>query len=122
MINQENIQSFIKWANILGILSIVFGALAALAGVLAFLVGAIPGVLMIIAGVKLLNAKKSAVELAGIEDQAIYSEKLNQLIAESTKFFKFQGIYYIVSIIMAIIGIIVSLATFATIFSSIPLY
>jgi hypothetical protein len=122
MINQENIQGFIKWSNIVGILSIVFGALAALGGIVAFLVGAIPGVLMIIAGIKLLNAKKAAQELVGIEDQALFSERLNQLITESTAFFKFQGIYYIASIIMTIIGIIAYIAFFAIMFSNTSMY
>jgi hypothetical protein len=122
MINQENIQSFIKWSNIVGILSIVFGALAALGGIVAFLIGAIPGVLMIIAGIKLLNAKKAAQELVGIEDQVVFSEKLNQLITESTAFLKFQGIYYIAGVIMAIISIIAYIAFFAVMFSNTSMY
>ncbi|MGB7603904.1 MAG: DUF5362 family protein [Lutisporaceae bacterium] len=122
MINQENIQSFIKWTNIVGIFSIILGALAALAGVIAFLVGAIPGVLMIIAGVKLLNAKKAAIELVGIEDPVIFNERLNSLISESTGFFKFQGIYYIISIIMGIIGTILYIALIATFMSNMSFY
>lgn len=122
MINQDNIQSFIKWANIFGILCIVFGVLAALAGILAFLVGAIPGVLLIISGVKLLNAKKAAEGLIGIEDQAVFTEKLNLLIAESTASFKFQAIYYIVSLIAGVIGIIVSIVASAYIFNNLPMY
>lgn len=122
MINQENIQSFIKWTNIVGIFSIVLGALAALAGIFAFVVGAIPGVLMIIAGVKLLNAKKAAVELAGIEDPVIFNERLNNLISESTGFFKFQGIYYIVSIVMGIIGVVIYIAIIAALISNMSLY
>jgi uncharacterized membrane protein YkgB len=122
MINQDNIQSFIKWANILGILSIVFGALAALAGILAFLVGAIPGVLLIIAGVKLLNTKKAAEGLVGIEDPAIFTEKLDLLITESTAAFKFQAIYYIASLILGIIGIIVYIAVIAYFISNMPMY
>lgn len=122
MINQDNIQSFIKWANIFGILCIVFGVLAALAGILAFLVGAIPGVLLIISGVKLLNAKKAAEGLIGIEDQAVFTEKLNLLIAESTASFKFQAIYYIVSLIVGVIGIIVSIAASAYILNNLPMY
>ena len=122
MINQENLQSFIKWTNLVGILSIVLGGLAALAGVAAFLIGAVPGVLMIIAGVKLLNAKKSAVELQGIEDPAIVAEKFNQLLADSTSFFKLQGIYYIVGIIMSVIGIIIWFAVVAAMLSQMQLY
>jgi hypothetical protein len=118
MINQDNIQSFIKWSNIVGILSIVFGALAALAGIAAFLIGAIPGVLMILAGLKLLNAKRAAEGLVGIEDPTLLVEKFDQLISESTAFFKFQGIYYIVSIVLSIIGIIAWFAVIAAIFSS----
>jgi len=122
MINQENIKGFIKWTNIVAILSIILGALAALAGVIAFIVGAIPGVLMIIAGVKLLNAKKAAVELVGIEDPVIFNERLNSLISESTGFFKLQGIYYIVSIIMSILAIIIYIVVIAAVISNMPLY
>lgn len=122
MINQENIQGFIKWTNIVGILSIVLGALAALGGVFAFLVGAIPGVLMIIAGVKLLNAKKAAQELAEIEDPVLFTEKLNQLIFESTAFFKLQGIYFIASIILAVIGIIVYIVAIVAFVKYMPMY
>jgi hypothetical protein len=107
MINQENIQSFIKWTNIVAILSIIFGSLAAIGGIFAFVVGAAPGVLMIIAGVKLLKAKRTAQELVGIEDPVLFSERLNQLIADSTAFFKLQGIYFIVSFILGVIGIII---------------
>lgn len=122
MINQENIQSFIKWTNIVGIFSIILGALAALAGIFAFVIGAIPGVLMIIAGVKLLNAKKAAAELAGIEDPVIFNERLNNLISESTGFFKFQGIYYIVSIVMGVIGVVIYIAIIAALISNMSLY
>ena len=122
MINQENIQSFIKWANIVAILSIIFGSLAALGGVVAFIVGAAPGVLMIIAGVKLLNAKKSAQELVGIEDPILFSEKLNQLISDSTAFLKFQGIYFIVSFVLGIVGIIFYLVAFVAFVNYLPMY
>lgn len=122
MINQENLQSFIKWTNIVGILSIVFGALAALAGIAAFLVGAIPGVLMILAGVKLLNAKRTATELLDIFDSETATEKFNQLIVDSTAFFKFQGIYYIASLVMSVIGIIIWFTVVAAMISQMQLY
>ncbi|MDF2590789.1 MAG: hypothetical protein K0S75_255 [Clostridia bacterium] len=122
MINQENIQGFIKWANIVAILTIIFGALAALGGVVAFIIGAAPGVLMIISGVKLLNAKKAAQELVGIEDPVLFSEKLNQLISDSTAFFKFQGIYYIASLVLGIIGIIIYSVVAIAFISNMPMY
>jgi hypothetical protein len=122
MINQENIQSFIKWTNIVAILSIIVGALAALGGVVAFIVGAAPGVLLIIAGVKLLRAKKVAQELVGIEDPSLFSERLNQLIAESTAFFKFQGIYFIASIILGILGIILYAVAAVAFINYLPMY
>lgn len=122
MINQENIQSFIKWTNIVAIFSIIIGSLAALGGVVAFLIGAAPGVLMIIAGVKLLNAKKSAQELVGIEDPVLFSEKLNQLISDSTAFFKFQGIYFIVSLIMGILGLILYGVLAVLFINNMPMY
>ncbi|OGO77626.1 MAG: hypothetical protein A2Y23_11770 [Clostridiales bacterium GWB2_37_7] len=122
MLNRESLQAFIKWANILGILSIVFGALAALGGIAAFLIGAIPGILMILAGLKLLKAKKSAEGLLAIEDPALQLESFNQLIDESTAFFKFQGIYYIVTIVLTIIGIIAWFAVIAAIVGSSQFY
>lgn len=122
MINQENIQRFIKWTNIVAILSVIFGSLAAIGGVVAFIIGAAPGVLMIIAGVKLLSAKKAAQELIGIEDPILFSEKLNQLIAESTAFFKFQGIYFIASIILGILGIIVYSFVAIAFVNNFPMY
>lgn len=122
MINQDNIRSFIKWANIFGIFSIVFGALAALGGIVAFLVGAIPGVLLIISGVKLLNAKKAAEELLAIEDPGVFNEKLNQLFSESTASFKFQAFYYIASLVLGIIAIIVYIVAFAYIINNLPMY
>ncbi|MDF2840734.1 MAG: hypothetical protein K0Q99_1506 [Clostridia bacterium] len=118
MINNESIQGFIKWTNILGILSIVLGALAALAGLPALIIGAAPGVLMILAGVKLLSAKKTAEGFIGIEDPTLQLEKFNQLITESTGFFKFQSIYYIVAIVLSILGIIAWFAVIASIISS----
>lgn len=122
MINQENIQSFIKWTNLVAIFSIILGALAALAGVFAFLIGAIPGVILIIAGVKLLNVKKAAAELVAIEDPTVFNERLNSLMSESAGFFKLQGIYYIVGIIMSIIGVILYVAVVAAFINSMPMY
>jgi hypothetical protein len=122
MINQENIQSFIKWTNIVAILSIIFGSLAALGGIFAFVIGAAPGVLMIIAGVKLLKAKRTAQELVGIEDPVIFSERLNQLIAESTAFFKLQGIYFIVSFILGIVAMILYSVLAVAFISNYPMY
>jgi hypothetical protein len=122
MINQENIQSFIKWTNIVAILSIIFGSLAAIGGIFAFVVGAAPGVLMIIAGVKLLKAKRTAQELVGIEDPVIFSERLNQLIAESTAFFKLQGIYFIVSFILGIVAMILYSVLAVAFISNYPMY
>ncbi|MDF2521956.1 MAG: hypothetical protein K0R84_2584 [Clostridia bacterium] len=122
MINQDNLQSYIKWANIVGIFTIIMGVLAALGGLFAFIVGAAPGVLMIIAGVKLLNAKKAASELLGIEDPQVFNDRLNSLFIESTGFLKFQGIYYIVSLILGIIGIIVSIVFSAVLINNIPMY
>jgi hypothetical protein len=122
MINQENIQSFIKWTNIVAILSIIFGSLAALGGIFAFVVGAAPGVLMIIAGVKLLKAKRTAQELVGIEDPVLFSERLNQLIADSTAFFKFQGIYFIVSFILGIVAMILYSVLAVAFISNYPMY
>lgn len=117
MINQENLKSFIKWGSIVAIFSIVVGALSCLT-----IVGAITGVFMIIAGVKLLNAKKAASELVGIEDQAIFNERLNNVISESAGFFKFQGIYYIISVVLGIIGIIAYIGVIAAILSNLPSY
>jgi hypothetical protein len=122
MINQENIQSFIKWTNIVAILSIIFGSLAAIGGIFAFVVGAAPGVLMIIAGVKLLKAKRTAQELVGIEDPVLFSERLNQLIADSTAFFKFQGIYFIVSFILGIVAMILYSVLAVAFISNYPMY
>lgn len=122
MINQDNLQSYIKWANIVGIFTIIMGVLAALGGLFAFIVGAAPGVLMIIAGVKLLNAKKAASELVGIEDPQVFNDRLNSLFIESTGFLKFQGIYYIVSLILGVIGIIVSIVFSAVLINNIPMY
>ena len=122
MINQENLQGYMKWMNLVGIFNIVLGALAALAGLPAILIGAVPGILMIISGVKLLNAKKTAAELSGIEDPAALTEKFNQLIVESTSFFKFQGIYYIATLIMSVVGIIIWFTLIVTYFSQMQLY
>ena len=122
MINQENIQGFIKWTNIVAIFSIIFGSLAALGGVVAFIVGAAPGVLMIITGVKLLNAKKAAQELVGIEDPVLFNEKLNQVIFELTASFKFQAIYFITSLVLGVIGIIVYIVAIVAFINYMPLY
>ena len=77
---------------------------------------------MIIAGVKLLNAKKAAQELVGIEDPGLFSEKLNQLISESTSFLKFQGIYFIASIILAILGVILYIVAIVAFVNYLPMY
>jgi hypothetical protein len=114
---QDYIRDFIKWSKFVGIFTIVLGSLAALAGLAALIIGAIPGVLMIIAGLKLLNASKPAEELLGIEDSTFVVEKLNQLLPQTTAYLKYLGLYYLVSIIMSIIGVIIWISIIA-IFSS----
>lgn len=118
MLNKETLSKFITWTNVVGIFSIVIGAISALGGIFALLVGAIPGIIMIIMGVKLLNAKKAAQELLNIEDQEAAAQLFNQLMAEVTTYFKIQGILYIVSVVMMVIGIIVSAGMIATIMNS----
>jgi hypothetical protein len=106
MLNQETLKKLITWINLVSILSIVIGAISALFGLLAVLIGAIPGVLMIIMGVKLLSAKKAAQELLTMEDQSLAAPKLELLLSEITTYFKIQGILYIISVIMTIVGIL----------------
>lgn len=117
MINQETLNKFVTWTNVVGIFSIVIGALSALSGVFAFLIGAIPGVIMIIMGIKLLNAKKAAQELLGLEDANLVAERFNLLLAEVTTYFKIQGILYIISVVLGILGIIIGFSAFAAIMS-----
>ncbi len=118
MLNQETVNKLITWTNLVGIVSIVFGALSALGGIFAFLIGAIPGVVMIIMGVKLLNAKKAAQELLTIEDQSIAITKLDQLLSDITTYFKIQGILYIASIAVGIIVFIIYMAFIASFIGS----
>lgn len=118
MVNKETISKFISWTNIVGIFSIVMGALSALAGIFALVVGAIPGVIMIIMGVKLLNAKKAAQELLAVEDITTAIPVFDQLLAETTTYFKIQGILYIVSIVISIIGMIVGFGMMAAMINS----
>lgn len=117
MINQENLQSFTKWSGIVAVFTIVLGALSCLT-----IIGAITGVFMIIAGVKLLNAKRAASELAGIEDPAIFNERLNTMMNESSSFLKFQGIYYIISVVLGVLGIIAYIGVIVAVIRNMPLY
>ncbi|MFZ5597103.1 MAG: DUF5362 family protein [Bacillota bacterium] len=106
MVDREQLGQLSKWAGIVGILTIIFGALYAIAGLFAFVVGAIPGVVMVIMGVKLMNAKKSADEIlmSGDEDGG----KITMLISNLGIFLKIQGIFYIISIVLVILMFIFS--------------
>ena len=102
---REELKQFSKWANIVGIFTIIFGGLSALSGLFIFIIGAIPGIIMIIVGIKLLNAKKQADEIIGL-DGSEYDDKIQTLIKNLTQYFKLQGILYIISFVFTIIVII----------------
>ena len=104
MIDRDQLSELSKWAGLVSIMTIIFGAFSALFGILAYVVGAIPGIIMIILGVKLRNAKSSADALiaSGEEDVA----GINILFTNLNSYFKLQGILLIVSLAMIILGLI----------------
>lgn len=114
----EELKQFSKWASVVAIFTIIYGALSAIGGIFAFVIGAIPGIIMIFVGVKLLNAKKQADEL--VELNTTDEVKMQALFNNLTSYFKLQGILFIVALAFSIIGFIVMITISASIMQSIP--
>lgn len=83
------------WGTLMGVLSIIYGAFASLT-----LIFAVIGIPMIIGGVKLLRAVSLSHEITSSDPNTI--EVLDNL----NSFFKMNGIVFICSMILGIIGFI----------------
>lgn len=117
MVNREYLQQLSKWAGLVGILNIIFGAFSAICGVFAFIIGAIPGIIMIVLGVKLRNAKKYADEmLAGEENEG----KINLVLMNLNSYFMIQGILLIIALAFSVLGTLGGFLAGFALFSSIP--
>ncbi len=109
MIDRETLSKLASWSGFCGVMFIILGVLGAIGGLFAFIIGAIPGILMVMMGVKLLNAKNKVnlmlVQAAGVDTSA----SLNSLFADLKSFFLFQGILFILYLVLIAISIIVGL-------------
>ncbi len=108
--DRETLSKLSAWMGFVGIMTIIAGVFSAIAGLFAFIIGAVPGIITIILGVKLRNAKQNADAMiagASIEEDAT---NFNLFVTNLNTYFKIQGILIIVSLAMAVIGIVIGLA------------
>ncbi|AQS58640.1 hypothetical protein B0537_05800 [Desulforamulus ferrireducens] len=117
MVNREYWQQLSKWAGLVGILNIIFGAFSAICGVFAFIIGAIPGIIMIVLGVKLRNAKKYADEMLAEEES---EGKINLILMNLNSYFMIQGILLIIALVFCALGMLGCFWAGFALFSQIP--
>lgn len=118
MVDRYTLSETSKWAGYAGIIQIVMGAISALCGLFFFIIGAAPGVIMIILGVKLRNAKEQADEILLYPEPN--PEKLTLVLQNLNSYMKITFIYYLVMIILGVLGFLLSIILSAAILSTIP--
>lgn len=97
-----------RWTGVVGWLTIIGGAISALGGLFAYIVGAIPGIITVILGIKLINARKHALNISlSIEENV--DPNMNGMVRELTMYFKIQGILQIIGIVLCILALLVVL-------------
>jgi hypothetical protein len=112
--NTATLQTLSKWAGFfVGIMSIIIGAFTCLGAIGTFGLSLIPGVITIVMGVKLRNAKASIEKyLAG------GGNELNNIFENLGTYFKIQGILYIITIVLTVLGILFAGVFMAAMFSN----
>lgn len=107
MIDRETLSKLASWSGFCGVMFIILGVLGAIGGLFAFIIGAIPGIIMIMMGVKLLNAKNKVnlmlMQPAGVDTAA----SLNAVFSDLKSFFQFQGILFIIYLVLIGISILI---------------
>ena len=103
--NKALLEKLSKWSNFVGILLIISGILSCLGAIFSFGLSLIIGIFTIILGVKLRNAKKSI-------DMYIQgnNNEINGIFEHLSSFFQISGILIIISLVLAVLMIIVSIA------------
>lgn len=97
-----------RWTGVVGWLTIIGGAISALGGLFAYIVGAIPGIITVILGIKLINARKHALNISlSIEENV--DPNMNGMVRELAMYFKIQGILQIIGIVLCILALLVVL-------------
>ncbi|EOC99236.1 DUF5362 family protein [Caldisalinibacter kiritimatiensis] len=99
--NTDTLINLSKWTGFVGIMTIIGGALTCLGAIGTFGISLIPGIITIILGVKLRKAKTSI-------DSYINGNgnELNNVFDSLGVYFKIQGILIIISLVIAVIGLI----------------
>lgn len=111
--NTATLQTLSKWAGFVGIMSIIIGAFTCLGAIGTFGLSLIPGVITIVMGVKLRSAKASIDKyLAG------GGNELNNIFENLGTYFKIQGILYIITIVLTVLGILFAGVFMAAMFSN----
>lgn len=105
---RNELNKLARWTGVVGWLTIIGGAISALMGLFVYVVGAIPGIITVILGVKLVNARKYALDtLLSIEENV--DSNMNGMVRELATYFKIQGILQIVGIAAGILVLLIAL-------------
>lgn len=105
-----------RWTGVVGWLSIIGCAISAVvvlfacvAGLFTYVIGAIPAIVLgVILGIKLINARKHALNITlSVEENA--DPEINGMVGELALYFKIQEILNIIGIIVGILAFLIVL-------------
>jgi len=113
MLEKYQLTDMGKWANFVGIVFIVTGILNCIS-----LVGIIPGIIFIFLGLKLRGVKRYSEEAAASSDEASQAGSLNMMVSELSSFFKIQGIFIIIALVLTVLAILFFVAVLLPLFMS----
>ncbi|HHY82830.1 MAG TPA: hypothetical protein GX505_09155 [Clostridiales bacterium] len=113
MLDRNQLTDMGKWAGFLGIISIIGGVISCIS-----IIGIIPGIISIILGLKLRDVKRFSDDAANSPDEMTQAGRLNLMVSDLGAYFKIQGIIIIIALVLAVIGIIVSLLWLPYFFSN----
>ncbi|SDC35621.1 DUF5362 family protein [Geotoga petraea] len=109
MISVDLVEKLGKWTYFIGILSLIGGIIGVIGGLFAYGVGAIPGIITIFMAIKLMKIRNSA--MAYKYDEGKNEKHIEEILDNLRVYFTIQGVLIIVSLVMAIIGVIIALST-----------
>jgi len=110
--DREKLQQLSSWMGFVGIITIIGGVFTAIAGLFAFIIGAIPGIITIILGVKLRCAKQYADAMLQENSGEKFPGSFDMFIGDLNTYFKIQGILILASLVLTVLGVIVSAIAF----------
>lgn len=101
----HSLKSIAFWCKLLGYVTIVIGVVSTIAGLIPFVIPAVFGLITVFLGVCLIKSGKKADEFL----RNTTEQSLEEMLEYLAKYFKIQGIYFLVTLILTVLGIIASI-------------